>query len=296
METDPYRTLKRTLLIVAAVGVLAAALWAFRPRPLPAEFGRVARGPYELTVVEDGITRAKEIFTVAADVSGNLKRVKVHAGDRVKAGEIVAEIEWDEPRVLRSPVDGFILRVVRESAGPIERGQTVIEIADALSLEIVADVLTTDAVRIRPGASVKIEGWGGPKPLEGKVRIVEPSAFKKISALGVEEQRVNVVIDFISSPEEWKGLGDNYRVDCHIVVASIEDALTVPTGALFREDDSWAVFAVEGGRAKKRVVGIESRNPVQAVVASGLAAGETVILYPGDKIRDGTRVRQLPSN
>ncbi|HSA58829.1 MAG TPA: HlyD family efflux transporter periplasmic adaptor subunit [bacterium] len=293
MDTDRYKAFKRTLLIAAGVGVAAAALWALRPRPLPVELGRVARGPYELTVVEDGVTRAKEIFTVAADVSGNLKRVTRHAGDRVKAGEAVAEIEWDEPRFLRSPVDGFILRVVRESAGPIERGQTVIEIADAMSLEIVADVLTTDAVRIRPGASVKIEGWGGPRPLEGKVRIVEPSAFEKTSALGVEEQRVNVVIDFVSPPEEWKGLGDKYRVVCHIVVASLADALTVPTGALFREDDSWAVFAVEGGRARKRLVGIESRNPVQAVVASGLTAGETVILYPGDRIRDGTRVRPL---
>jgi HlyD family secretion protein len=293
METDRYRTIKRTVLIVAGLGAVAAALWALRPRPLPVELGRVARGPYELTVVEDGVTRAKEVFTVAADVSGNLKRVARHAGDRVRAGEVVAEIEWDEPRALRSPVDGFILRVVRESAGPIERGAPVIEIADALSLEIVADVLTTDAVRIRTGASVTIEGWGGPKPLEGKVRIVEPSAFKKISALGVEEQRVNVVIDLVSPAEEWKGLGDNYRVDCHIVVAAIQDALTVPTGALFREDSSWAVFTVQGGVARKRLVQIESRSPVQAVVQSGLTAGETVILYPGDKIREGTRVKGL---
>lgn len=294
METDRYRTLKRILLTAAGIGIAAGIYWALQPRPLSVEMAQVKRGPYQLTIVEDGITRAKEVYTVASDVSGNLKRVALHAGDRVKAGQSVAEVEWDEPRLLRSPVDGFILRVVRESAGPIERGAPVVEIADALSLEIVADVLTTDAVRILPGASVAIEGWGGPKPLEAKVRVVEPSAFKKVSALGVEEQRVNVIMDLTSPPETWKGLGDNYRVDCHIVVSQIDNALTVPTGALFRKDSSWAAFTVEGSRARERLVSIESRNPTQAVVSSGLQEGETVILYPGDKVRDGTRVKALP--
>ncbi|HEX5037824.1 MAG TPA: HlyD family efflux transporter periplasmic adaptor subunit [bacterium] len=295
MERDSYRTVKRVLLALGGLFLVAAVVWAIRPRPLAVELAQVARGPYEQEVVEDGITRAVDIYTVIADVEGNLRRVTLKAGDRVLKGQTVAVIDWGPERPQLAPVDGYVLRVQRDSEGPILRGAAIMDVADSHSLEVVADVLTTDAVRVRSGDPVRIEGWGGPKPLQGRVKLVEPSAFMKVSALGVEEQRVNVVITIVSPLEEWKGLGDNFRVDAHIVVASVDDALTVPTGALFREGDSWEVFAVEGGKARKRRVEIESRNPVKAVVASGLKAGETVILYPGDKIREGTRVKGLKS-
>jgi HlyD family secretion protein len=293
MERDRYRTIKRVLLALGTLLLAAAVIWAIRPRPLTVELAQVVRGPYEQEVVEDGITRAKDIYTLIADVSGNLERVALKAGDRVLKGQTVAMIDWGTARPQYSPVDGYVLRIQRDSEGAIERGVPIMDIADSHSLEVVADVLTTDAVRIHSDDPVRIEGWGGPKPLEGRVKLVEPSAFLKISALGVEEQRVNVVITITSPSDEWKGLGDNFRVDAHIIVASVADALTVPTGALFREGDSWEVFTVEGGKARKRRVEIESRNPAKAVVASGLQAGETVILYPGDKIREGTRVSAL---
>jgi HlyD family secretion protein len=293
MERDPYRTVKRVLLALGGLFLVAAVVWAIRPRPLTVELAQVVRGPYEQEVVEDGITRAVDVYTVIADVEGNLRRVTLKAGDRVLKGQTVAVIDWGPERPQLAPVDGYVLRVQRDSEGPILRGAAIMDVADSHSLEVVADVLTTDAVRIRSGDPVRIEGWGGPKPLQGRVKLVEPSAFMKVSALGVEEQRVNVVITIVSPLEEWKGLGDNFRVDAHIVVASVADALTVPTGALFREGNAWTVFTVEGGRARKRRVEIESRNPAKAVVASGLKAGETVILYPGDKIREGTRVKAL---
>lgn len=285
--------MKRLLLGLGLLLLATAAVWAIRPRPLAVEFAQVVRGPYQQEVVEDGITRAKDVYTVIADVSGNLRRVALKAGDRVLKGQVVATIDWGPARPQYAPVDGYVLRVQRDSEGAIERGVPIMDIADSRSLEVVADVLTTDAVRIRPDDPVRIEGWGGPKPLQGRVKLVEPSAFKKISALGVEEQRVNTVITITSASEDWKGLGDNFRVDAHIIIASIDDALTVPTGALFREGDSWAVFTVEGGRARKRRIDIESRNPAQAIVSAGLKAGETVLLYPGDKIREGTRVKPL---
>lgn len=279
--------------VIAAITIVAAAalLWALWPRPLLVEIAPVTRGPYQQVIVEDGVTRAKEIYTVTSLVSGNMKRIQWEAGDKIKIGDVVAEFEWDRPVIIHSPTTGWVLRVEHKSGGPIERGDPIMEIADASSLEIVADVLTTDAVQIRPGDPVLIEDWGGDKPLEAHVRLIEPSAFKKISALGVEEQRVNVIIDITSPYAEWWELGDNYRVDAHIITFKTEDALTIPTGALFRSDGSWAVYKVVNGKARLHVIKVARHNPDRAMIAGGLQAGEQVIVYPNDEIKDGSRVR-----
>jgi HlyD family secretion protein len=197
----------------------------------------------------------------------------------------------DKPFDVTSPVAGRVFRVLAESAGAVVPGTALLEIADPQDLEVVVDVLTPDAVRIPPGAPVRIERWGGDQPLEGRVRLVEPSGFTKLSALGVEEQRTNVVIDLTSAAEEWRTLGDGFRVDARIVVSRVEDGLTVPASALFRDGDGWATFVVDGGRARKRVAASPRRNPRDALIENGLAEGETVILYPTDAIADGVRVR-----
>jgi HlyD family secretion protein len=152
----------------------------------------------------------------------------------------------------------------------------------------VVDVLSADAVKIRPGAELWVEDWGGDAPLRATVRRVEPSGFTKISALGVEEQRVNVIGDFVDAPD---GLGDGYRVEARIVVWHADDVLRVPSSALFRHGEGWAVFVVDGGRARRRDVALGARGPFEAEAKDGLAEGDPVVLHPSDRLSDGVRVR-----
>jgi len=190
---------------------------------------------------------------------------------------------------VRAPITGQVLRVFTESEGVVQPGTPLVEVGDRSRLEIAADVLTADAVGIRPGADVSIEAWGGP-PLVGIVRLVEPSAVTKISALGVEEQRVVVVIDLCDEPGAWAALGDGWRVEVRIVTWKGDDVVTVPLGAVFRAGEAWAVFVVEDGRARRRLVELGQRSGAAAEVLSGLAEGERVILHPSERIRDDVRV------
>ncbi len=193
---------------------------------------------------------------------------------------------------IRSPVAGRVLRVLQESEAVVALGTPLLEIADPSELEVVVDVLTTDAVQISPGMPVRIERYGTGQPLDGRVRLIEPSAFTKISALGVEEQRVNVVIDLVSPSEQWSTLGDGYRVEARVIVHEEEDAVAVPVGALFREGERWTVFVVDGGKARKRAVEVGRRNGIEATVAKGLEVGELVVVYPSDSVKDGVSVKQ----
>ena len=191
---------------------------------------------------------------------------------------------------LRAPVDGRVLKVVEESETMVVPGSPLLEVADPRSLEVVVDLLSTDAVQVREGMAASLEGWGGPRPLAGRVRRIEPSGFTKISALGVEEQRVNVVIDLVEPPETWAALGDGFRVEARIVTWESGDALVVPTSALYRNKETWAVYVVENGRAHARAVRIGHMNDVQAEAEDGLHEGETVIVHPGDRITEGVSV------
>ena len=192
---------------------------------------------------------------------------------------------------IRAPVSGRVLRVVQESEGVVGAGSPLLELGDPADLEARIDVLSTQAVPIRPGAPVIFEHWGGETPLHGVVRLVEPAAFTKISALGVEEQRVYVVVDFTDPPQARAALGDEFRVEARIVVWEQEGVLTGPAGALFRAAEGWSVFAVAGSRAVTRRVEIGKANAEQAQVLGGLAEGDEVVVYPGDRVRDGVRVR-----
>ena len=189
-----------------------------------------------------------------------------------------------------APVDGVVLKRLRESASVVPVGEPLLEIGDPGSLEIVSDLLSTDAVRVSRGDAVLVEQWGGSEPLNGRVRRVEPSGFMKVSALGVEEQRVNVIVDFADEAEGGR-LGDGYRVEVRIVIWRDDSALKVPVGSLFRRGDDWAVFVVDRGRVRRQLVTLGERNDREAQVLKGLAEGQTVVLHPPDTLAEEARVR-----
>lgn len=191
---------------------------------------------------------------------------------------------------LRSPVAGRVLRLVEKSERVVPAGTPLLLLGDASKIEVVTDVLTTDAVNVKPGAPVYLEGWGGDHPLRAKVRLIEPAGFTKISALGVEEKRVNVIADFVDSPD---GLADGYRVETRIVIWEGQDVLKVPGSSTFREGEAWRVFAIERGRARKRTVQIGHRNQLEVEIFQGLREGEEVILHPSNQLMDGARVGKL---
>jgi HlyD family secretion protein len=191
-----------------------------------------------------------------------------------------------------APVTGRILKLHQECEGVVSRGQPLLEIGDTRSLEIETDVLSADAVRIEPGMPVLYERWGGEKPLTGRVRRVEPVGFTKISALGVEEQRVLIISDITSGAEQWQTLGDGYRVESRFILWENEDVLQIPASALFRVGDQWALFVVVDNRAKRRRVEVGQRNGLSAQILDGLAEGETVITHPDKTIEDGMGVKR----
>jgi HlyD family secretion protein len=233
------------------------------------------------------------------------------AADEVRAAEFavrVAEFEHEQakaarvrvqPRLsaeaeqerfdIRSPIGGLVLRVFQESAAVVSGGTKLLELGDPRDLEMEIDVLSTDAVKMRPGARVIVDHWGGPEPLAGRVRVVEPAGFLKVSALGVEEQRVNVIADFTDPLEKRKPLGDAYRVEARIVISEGE-AVKVPAGGLFRRGGGWACFAVRDGRAKLTDVAVGRTNGLDTEVLSGLGEGDAVVVHPSDRVKDGGRV------
>ena len=391
-------TLGRILFALGVMAALALGVWALMPRPVPVETAAVTKGKFVATVDEDGKTRVRERYVVAAPLPGRLTRVRLKAGDAVKADDMIAAIvpspapfldprsrreaeerlgtaeatrertkamveraqaqtaqaknELDRTRTLTepgastvqaleraetamrvadrdlraaefqdhateheieqakallaqyaeggtappdrwnvtAPVSGLVLKVSQESETIVQPGTPILEIGDPLDLEIVVDVLSTDAVEIKPGATVAIEHWGGPGVLAGRVRRVEPAAFTKISTLGVEEQRVNVLIDIVSPPQDWTGLGDAYQVDTRITVFTRDDATIIPSGALFRTGENWNVYVVSEGRAQRRTVELLRRSGRFAALDAGLQSGEQVIIYPSDRIASGIRV------
>jgi HlyD family secretion protein len=192
---------------------------------------------------------------------------------------------------VRAPVSGRVLKINQESEAVVQPGAPLIQIGDPRDLEIIADLLSSDAVQINTGASVWIDGWGGP-PVRGRVTRIDPAGFLKVSALGIEEQRVRVTIDLVDPPEVWARLGHDFRVVVHVTVWNADDALTVPLGALFRKGEEWAVFTLRNGRAYTTAVQIGHRNARSAEVLSGLANGDEIVLHPSDRISDGARIAQ----
>lgn len=387
---------RRVLLSVAVIGGLAGvALW---PQAIDVDVARVSRGPLVVTIDEEGRTRVRDRFVIAAPVAGRLLRIELDPGDRVERGALVARLQPEPPALLdartraeaaaavesaeasleharaeerrahaalaqaqreltrsrtltsagvttrqqldareadatlageavnaavsavraasaeverararvatsspraagasgtievRSPVGGVVLQRPRESEGVVRAGEPLVELGDPQQMEIVSDLLSTDAVRVRPGARATIEQWGGDTPLAATVRRIEPAGFTKVSALGVEEQRVNVVLDFVDPSGACAVLGDAYRVETRIVLWEAPEVLKVPTNALFRDGGRWAVYVSSDGRARRTFVELGHQTGTEAEVATGLEEGAMVIVHPGDLVRDGGRI------
>lgn len=383
--------------IIVALALVALLAYAFWPKPLDVEAAAVTKGQLVVTVDGDGRTRIKDRFVVSAPVNGQIDRVALRPGDRVKLGDPITVVTPIEPPLLdarsraqadaqhrlaraaeaqaaarvrtaeaaaehaktelsrmeqldkmggitraaledaqlaartataeldsarfgvgvarsqvelaraaisrvsgkeadtanvpvKSPVDGVVLRVHTESAGVVAAGAPILEVGDPAALELVLDLLSSDAVLVKPSAETWVERWGGENRLNARVRLVEPSGFTKVSALGVEEQRVLVVADFTGDVKERIALGDGYRVHARIVVWQKADAIRVPLSALFRDGDRWAVLVVAKDRAELRGVEIGRRGDREAEVLSGLVEGERVIVHPGDRLTHGTRI------
>jgi HlyD family secretion protein len=191
-----------------------------------------------------------------------------------------------------SPVSGRVLRVHQKSAAVVQAGALLMEVGDPQALEVVVDLLTTDAVHVTPGTPATVEGWGGETPLAGRVRRIEPSAFTRPSALGVDEQRVNVLLALTDPYERWAALADGYRVEARLVLWSGAGVLKVPQGAVFRYGDGWAVFRIERGIARLTRVAVGHRGETDVEIVSGLDAGDRVAVHPGDRVKDGARVEE----
>lgn len=377
---------------LAAVGAIALAL---RPRPVPVDVAHATRGNLVVAIEESGMTRVKDRYVVSAPVTGSLSRLALEPGDRVEAGDTLAEIApvlsplldqrtraeaearlgaalsalgqaraqaaraeaardlalreltraealgrtrsitpqaveeaefaarirgeelasaafstkvaEEQVRMARvalgeggitrgrhvdvlAPASGVVLRVQQKSAGVVQAGAPLLEVGDPAALEVVVDLLTTDAVDVRPGTPVILKGWGGARAVPGRVSRIEPSAFTKLSALGVEEQRVNVTVAMTEPRDRWAALGDGYRVEARLILREAADVIKVPQGAAFRQGDGWAVFQVAGDRAVLTPISIGLRGETDVEVKQGLAPGAAVAVHPGDRVKDGARI------
>jgi HlyD family secretion protein len=376
---------------IAGISLAAVSLilfFALRPAPLPVDTGVVRRGPLQVTLDGEGVTRVNDRFVIAAPVTGKLVRMTLEEGDSVRTGSALASLlppeldtrayreasakadaaraalgeatarqrraqlnleqadrravryhnlkkegavsleaselaeneaamarrETDaarsaaesarynfealqtftnrqvsgKPVVVTSPADGRVLRVHEKSERVINAGAPIVDIGDPSAIEIVIDVLSSDATKVRPGNRVMIMAWGGEKDLQGVVKSIEPAAFTKISALGIEEKRVNIVARL----KEYEPLlGDNFRVQAQIVLSEANSVLQVPVSALFRGKDEWHLFVIDGGKALEKTVRIGMRGTYQAQLLSGLREGERVVVHPTNELRDGMRVK-----
>jgi HlyD family secretion protein len=252
------------------------------------EQGLIARERFD-TVEFDARARREALNAAEFEVGDAEQAVAVARASLVQVTEDTASGS-DNTITIRSPIDGVVLRRIRESESVVPAGEPLVEIGDVSQIEIVSDFLSEDAVRIQTGDRVLVERWGGGTTLEGLVRLVEPSGFTKLSALGVEEQRVNVVIDFADRTEAARYLGDGYRVEVRVVTWEIDDTLKAPTSSLFRTGADWSVFVVTAGVAELRTVEVGERNGLEAQILSGLSESESVIVHPSDDIEDSVEV------
>lgn len=203
-----------------------------------------------------------------------------------QGGEARAQRAWQ----IKSPIGGRVLKINQQSEGVVQAGTALLELGDPANLEVVVDLLTEDAAQVQAGTPATLSNWGGPQLLQARVRLVEPAAYTKVSALGVEEQRVNVVLDILSPSEQWLPLGDGFKADVRIVVQAVDKALKVPVSALFPTGGRAALFVVENGRARQHEVEVLARNGVEAWIKSGLTPGTSVVIFPPSSLKDGSRV------
>ncbi len=290
---------------LAALAAVVLSAWLFWPSAVKVEMARVRRLPLTDSVDAEGYTRVKRKYTVTAPVSGKLKRIELREGDNILQNYLITEVDPNPPiprapaapdrgfnpyaAKIYAPVGGTVLRIFEPSERFIDVGTPLIEIGNPADIEIVADVLSTDAGKIDPGALVLIENRQSGESTRARVKTVEPQAETKVSALGVEEKRVDIVADFVGSKPAF---GDNYRIDVRIVVWQGDNVLCVPNAALFTVGTEWNVFVVRNGRAYRRTVATRHRSGSDTEIIDGLGEGDVVVLHPPNTLEDGTRVSE----
>lgn len=228
--------------------------------------------------------------TRSANFDVEVARYELQAARSLLKKTTVSREHAAEQVPVRSPVAGKVLKIVHECEGAVKTGDPLLEVGDPASLEVEVDVLSADAVKLKPGLKVQFERWGGKQTLKGIVRIVEPVGFTKVSALGVEEQRVLIISDFSSPVDQWQRLGDGYRVDARFILWHQDDVLQIPTSSLFRYNDGWSCFVISNKKAELRMVKVGQRNGLRAQILAGVKVGERVIDHPSDAVDDGSRV------
>lgn len=292
MKESHSRVWLWTGFFLAVTGALLFVI--FRPKTIDAETVRVSRSAFTEVIRSEGFLRSRKRIAVAAFADGDMRRMDYKVGDRLRKGQALTSIFWDrayEP--LRSPVAGVISRVLRESTGPVRRGEVILELVDPDDLEAVLELLTQDAARIRPGMPVRIESLALDRQFRGEVNEVSRAGFVKVSALGVEEERTEVRIRLLEKVPQQLG-GNDFHLDGVVEVATIPDAIVIPIGSVFRDGEHWAVYRLEGGFARKIRFVPGPRSEGRQVVLSGLRKGEEILNFPGDQVRDGVRIRRIP--
>ncbi|TGL57013.1 efflux RND transporter periplasmic adaptor subunit [Leptospira kemamanensis] len=265
--------------------VIGFSFFLLRKNPKPVEISLVTKGTYQQILSVQGKSKVKELYTVYSPVNGVMRRVELHAGDQVKKGMTLLTVDWDIVKTVKANTNGQILKVYRESAGPVAMGERIIDYGDLSKLEIIAYVLTEDMPDLTLEDPVNLSGFGE-QILKGKIANIEPAAITKVSSLGVEEQRVPISIAF----DPPSGMGDGYELECKIILFEKPNSILIPSSALFRQDDKWAVYTVEKKKATLRFVTVEHQSEGMSLIQDGLQEGESIILYPGDGISNGTKV------
>jgi len=291
--------LKKSLQWSIVIGlIILAAVWAFRPRAVEVELGQTRRTTLVEQLAVEGRFRSLDRWIVTAIADGDLRRMPLEVGDVVKKGQAITEIYWDLRYVpLRAPQGGVVSRVYRESAGPVRRGDPIVEIVDPDRLEVIVELLTPEAHQIRVGNSALIEGWGGAQPLEATVSRVSRAGFVKNSALGVEEERTEVTLLPKGGGVFNVGrVGSQFHVDVVIETARTPSLLCAPLGAIFKDGERWATYVARDGRAVLKGIEVGRKNDQWVEIRSGLGEGESVVVYPGDLVRPGSRVRSQKSS
>ena len=258
-----------------------------RVQPLVRQ-GVISRDAYDKALTAANTAAADKR---SADFNVEVARYELDAARSVLEHSAGSTSNPAESVAVRSPITGKILKVAHECAGPVQTGTPLLEVGDTSTLEIEVDVLSADAVKIIPGMKVLFDRWGGDQPLEGVVRVIEPVGFTKVSALGVEEQRVLIISSFTSPAEQWQRLGDGYRVEARFILWHEDDVLQVPASSLFRYKQGWAVFVVENNRAIRRSVTTGQGNGLTRQILEGVTQGEQVINHPSDMVEDGKTVK-----
>lgn len=253
------------------------------------ESGTIPYDKYQQSITDAQRTKAKLESTKFAVQVAQFEKTAAEAALRYSAAQSPGEVP--ETVSIKAPVNGEVLKIHHKSEGVVNKGDPLIDIGDPHSLEVEVEVLSRDAVRIKPGTKVEFTRWGGDHSLKGNVRTVEPVGFTKISALGVEEQRVHVIVDIISPKEEWKDLGDGYRVETSFILWEGKDILQVPSSALFHHGDGWALYTANNNVAELRVVETGQRSGISTQILAGITEGEKIINHPGDNLKPGSRVR-----